>query len=86
VSAVVPASPVRSLWQREPVRVISAIATFLGAVNAVLLGTEVYEGAVAGAITGILAAGVALANELFTRAEVVPIKPLEDLAAASKAT
>ena len=84
-AAVVPAStPVRSLWQREPVRVISAVFTLLSAVNAVLLGTEVYEGAVAAAITGILAAVAAFVNELFTRAEVVPIKPLEDLAAASE--
>lgn len=85
MSAVVPANPkpVRSLWQREPVRVISAIFTLLSAINAVLLGVGAYEGAVAAAITGILAALAAFANELFTRAEVVPLHPLEDLAAAS---
>ncbi len=82
---VAPAHPVRSLWQREPVRVISIIGTFLGAINAVLLGAGVYSGAVAGVITGVLAAALAAVNELFTRAEVVPIKPLEDLAAADKA-
>ena len=41
-----------------------------------------YEGAVAAIVTGVIAAVLALANELFTRAEVVPLKPLEDLAAA----
>lgn len=78
-------TPARSLWQREPVRVISALFTMLSAINAVLLGTGAYEGAVAAAITGVLAAVAAFANELFTRAEVVPIKPLEDLAAAERA-
>lgn len=86
MAAVIPSgTPVRSLWQREPVRVISAIFTLLSAVNAVLLGAGAYEGGMAAAITGILAAVAAFANELFTRAQVVPLVPLEDLAAADKA-
>jgi energy-converting hydrogenase Eha subunit A len=74
----------RSLWEREPVRVISAIATLLAAINAILLGAGAYEGAVAAAITGVIAALAAFANEIFTRAEVVPLRPLEDLAAAQE--
>jgi len=76
------ASPVRALWEREPVRVMNIIFTFVAALNAVLLGAGVYDGAVAGIITGVIAALAAAVNELFTRAEVVPLKPLEDLAAA----
>jgi len=75
-------APVRSLWQREPVRVVNAIFTLAAAINAVLLGAGVYSGAVAGIITGIIAAFAAFVNELFTRAEVTPIGPLSDLAAA----
>jgi len=75
----------RRLWEREPVRVISAFFTMLTAINAVLLGVSAYSGAVAGAVTGVLGAAAAFANEVFTRSEVVPLKPLEDLAAADKA-
>jgi energy-converting hydrogenase Eha subunit A len=74
----------RPLWQREPVRVANALFTLLAAINVVLLGADVYEGAVAAAITGIIAVLAAFTNELFTRAEVVPLHPLEDLAAAKK--
>ena len=81
-----PQQPLRSIWQREPVRVINAVFTFLAAINAVLLGAGAYEGGVAAVITGIIAAAAALVNELFTRAEVVPLKPLEDLAAADRAS
>lgn len=81
----VSATPVRSLWQREPVRVINSIFTLVAAINAVLLGAGAYSGAVAGVITGVIAALAAFVNELFTRAEVVPLRPLEDLAAADKA-
>lgn len=70
----------RSVWEREPVRVVNAIFTLVAAINAVLLGAGVYDGAVAGIVTGIIAALAAFTNEMFTRAEVVPIKPLEDLA------
>jgi hypothetical protein len=77
-------TPMRSLWQREPVRVISAVFTLTAAINAVLLGAGVYSGAVAGVITGIIAAVAAFANEIFTRAEVVPLRPLQDLAAAEE--
>jgi energy-converting hydrogenase Eha subunit A len=76
--------PLRSLWQREPVRVMNAVFTLVAAINAVLLGAGVYDGAVAGIITGVIAAIAAFSNELFTRAEVVPIGPLEDLAAAER--
>jgi energy-converting hydrogenase Eha subunit A len=74
--------PVRALWEREPVRVVNAVFTLVAAINAVLLGAGVYDGAVAGIITGVIAALAAFVNELFTRAEVVPLKPLNDLAAA----
>ncbi len=74
----------RSLWEREPVRVISAVFTLVAAINAVLLGAGVYDGAVAGIITGIIAALAAFTHEVVTRAEVVPLKPLEDLAKATQ--
>ena len=76
--------PLRSIWQREPVRVINSIFTLVAAVNAVLLGAGAYDGATAGIITGVIAALAAFTNELFTRAEVVPLRPLEDLAAATR--
>ena len=77
--------PIRSVWQREPVRMMNAIFTAIAGINAVLMGSGVYDGAVAGVITGIIAVVAAFVNEVFTRAEVVPLKPLEDLAAAEKA-
>jgi energy-converting hydrogenase Eha subunit A len=77
-----PVRPVRALWEREPVRVVNAVFTLVAAINAVLLGAGSYDGAVAGIITGVIAALAAFVNELFTRAEVVPLKPLNDLAAA----
>lgn len=76
--------PVRSLWAREPVRVMNALFTLIAAINAVLLGAGAYDGAVAGIITGVIAAVAAFTNELFTRAEVVPLKPLQDLAVAER--
>jgi hypothetical protein len=87
MSAVVPSNPapIRSLWQREPVRVINAIFTLIAGINAVLMGAGVYDGGVAAAITGVIAVAAAFVNELFTRAEVVPLKPLEDLADAERA-
>jgi len=81
---VVRSTPVRSLWQREPVRVMNILFTFIAAVNAILLGADVYDGAVAGIVTGVIAAAAAAINELFTRAEVVPLQPLRDLAAATE--
>lgn len=78
-------TPIRSLWQREPVRLMNSVFTLVAAINAVLLGAGVYSGAVAGVITGVIAALAAFFNEIFTRAEVVPLRPLEDLAAAEKA-
>lgn len=77
----IPGRPLRSVWQREPVRVISAVFTLVAAVNAVLLGAGAYSGAVAGIVTGVIAAVAAFVNEVFTRAEVVPVGPLADLAA-----
>ena len=80
-----PPTPVRSLWEREPVRVIAAIFLVVNGLNALLLGLNAYDGGVAAAITAFIAVVSAAVNELFTRAEVVPLKPLEDLAAADKA-
>jgi hypothetical protein len=74
--------PLRSIWQREPVRVMNALFTALAGINAVLLAAGVYDGGMAGVITGIIAVVAAFCNEIFTRAEVVPLRPLEDLAAA----
>lgn len=73
------------LWHREPVRVVSAVMTLLGAINAVLLGVGAYDGGAAAAVTGILVAIGVFLNEIFTRAEVVPLRPLEELAAAEEA-
>ena len=78
-------APVRSLWMREPVRVMNAAFTLLAAVNAVLLGADVYDGAAAGVITGVIAALAAFVNEVFVRSEVVPVVPLQDLADAEAA-
>ena len=78
-------TPMRSVWEREPVRVVNIIFTMVAGINAVLLGADVYDGAVAGIITGVIAVLAAGVNELFTREEVVPLKPLEDLAAAERA-
>jgi hypothetical protein len=78
-------TPIRSLWQREPVRLMNALFTAIAGINAVLLGAGVYDGAVAGVITGIIAVVAAFVNEVFTRAEVVPLRPLEDLAEAERA-
>jgi len=77
-------TPIRSLWQREPVRLMNALFTAIAGINAVLLGAGLYDGAVAGVITGIIAVIAAFVNEIFTRAEVVPLRPLEDLAAAQE--
>ena len=66
-------------------RVINALFTAIAALNAVLLGAGAYDGGVAGVITGVIAVVAAFVNEVFTRAEVVPIKPLNDLAEAEKA-
>ena len=76
--------PIRSYWQREPVRVMSAVFTLVAAINAVLLAADVYDGAIAAIVTGIIAALAAFAHEMFTREEVVPLKPLQDLAAAER--
>ena len=61
---------------------MNALFTAIAGINAVLLGAGVYDGAVAGVITGVIAVLAAFVNEVFTRAEVVPLRPLEDLAAA----
>ena len=73
--------PLRAIWEREPVRVVNAVFTLLAGINAILMGAGVYDGGVAAAITGVIALLAAFVNELFTRAEVVPLRPLEDLAA-----
>jgi hypothetical protein len=62
--------------------VINSFFTLVAAINAVMLGAGAYSGAVAGVVTGIIAALAAFVNEVFTRSEVVPLKPLEDLAEA----
>jgi hypothetical protein len=77
-------TPIRTLWQREPVRMMNALFTLIAAINAVFLGAGIYDGGVAAAVTGIIAAAAAFVNEVFTRAEVVPLKPLQDLAAAQE--
>lgn len=61
---------------------MNAAFTALAAINAVLLTAQTYSGAVAGIVTGIIAVVAAFVNEVFTRSEVVAIKPLEQLAAA----
>lgn len=71
--------PQRSIIQREPVRVANAAFTFLAAINAILLGAGAYDGGVAAAVTGIIAAAAAFVGEL-VRSDVVPYKPLQDLA------
>jgi hypothetical protein len=72
--------PLRAIWEREPVRVVNATFTLLAGVNAILMAAGVYDGGAAAAVTGVIALLAAFVNELFTRAEVVPLKPLEDLA------
>ena len=84
MSAPTPPYPQRSVLQREPVRVVNATFSLLAAVNAILLGAGLYDGGAAAAVTGIIATLAAFTNELFTRAEVVPLHPLEDLADAER--
>lgn len=74
----------RSVLQREPVRVVNAAFTLLAGVNALLLGASVYDGGAAAAVTGVIALLAAFTNEAFTRSEVVPLHPLQDLAAAEQ--
>jgi hypothetical protein len=74
----------RSLWQREPVRVIGAVFLLVNGVNALLLGIGAYDGGAAAAVTGFIAVASTAVGELFTRPEVVPIHPLEDLADAER--
>jgi hypothetical protein len=76
---------VSGVLQREPVRVMNAAFTALAGINAVLLSAGVYDGWLAGIITGVIAVVAAFVNEVFTRAEVVPLHPLEELAAAEAA-
>jgi hypothetical protein len=82
---VLQGKPLRSIWQREPVRVMNALFTAIAGLNAVLLAAGVYDGGMAGIVTGVIAVVAAFVNEVFTRAEVVPLKPLEDLAEAERA-
>lgn len=74
----------RSVLQREPVRVVNAGLTLLAGTNVILLGAGAYDGGAAAAVTGVIALLGAFVNELFTRAEVVPLHPLEDLADAER--
>lgn len=64
---------------------MNAAFTALAGINAVLLSAGTYDGAVAGIVTGIIAVAAAFVNEIFTRSEVVPLHPLEELAAAEAA-
>lgn len=48
--------------------------------NALLLGIGAYDGGAAAAVTGFITVVQAGTNELFVRQEVVPLRPLEDLA------
>jgi hypothetical protein len=74
-----------NIFQREPVRVMNALFTALAGINAVLLTAGSYDGTTAGIITAIIALVAAFVNEVFTRSEVAPVKPLEELAAAEAA-
>jgi len=87
MSAVVPTgpAPLRSIWQREPVRVIATIFLLLNGLNALFMALNAYTLDIAAAITAFLAVASSAINELFTRATVVPIKPLEDLAERAQA-
>jgi hypothetical protein len=71
-------------FANEPVRVGNAIFTFIQAVNAVLMISEVYDARVGGIVTGIVTAAYALVSELFVRSNVVPLEPLEKLAYAQR--
>lgn len=64
---------------------IGAIFLLINGLNALLLGIGAYDGGAAAAVTGFIAVASTAVGELFTRAEVVPLKPLEDLAAAEHA-
>jgi len=65
--------------QQEPVRIVTALFTFVSAVITVLLASEVFSARVGAICTGILTAAYALVNELFVRSNVVPLRPLERL-------
>lgn len=72
------------LFAVEPVRVATAIFTFIQAVNTVLLVSGVYDEKVGGIIVGITTAAFALVQEMFVRPNVVPLEPLEKLAYAQR--
>jgi len=71
-------------FANEPVRVATAIFTFIQAINTVLLVSGVYDEKVGGIIVGITTAAFALVQELIVRPNVVPLEPLEQLAYAER--
>lgn len=67
---------------RDPVQIVNAISTFVGAVVAILVGAGVLEDTWGGIIIGIMVAIGSLVQQLFVRPATVPRVPLEELAAA----
>ena len=82
---LVPAEPPPSattVLTREPVRIVWVVYGFVQAVVTVLLATEVIDQRVAAIVTGVALAAYVAVSELFVRASVVALQPLEELAAA----
>jgi len=75
--------PPPDLAHREPVRVTYVVVGFIQACVTVLLATEVFSDRVAAIVVGITTAAYVAVSELFTRSEVVPLEPLQQLAPSS---
>ena len=71
----------QTILTREPVRVAWVAFGFVQAVTTILLATEVISQVAGAVIIGVTTAIYGAISELFVRAEVVPLRPLEALAA-----
>jgi hypothetical protein len=68
---------------RDPVQIVNACSTFVGAVVAILVGAGILADVLGGVIIGIMVALGSLVQQLFVRPATVPRVPLEELAAAT---
>lgn len=56
----------------EPVRIVQAVFTFIGAIDAVLIGSGLISATMGAVVVGVVAAANQLAQEIFGRANVEP--------------
>lgn len=65
------------MFKEEPIRVIQAVFTFIGAVVAVLIGADIVSATTGGVIVAVMAAANQFAQEIFGRAAVKPLVKVE---------